>query len=192
MSSCGSITNLLHEVRAGDQAAIRALYKLYYPKVVELAGKRLRGKPPSLADEEDIAQEALVSFFRGAAAGKFARLNSRSDLWQLLGVLTTRKAVNLIRHEACQIRDREKTVSTTEFLDQLESREPPADIDVPFNEYFQHLLDLLPKDDMREVVLLKLSGYPNAEIAGELQIALRSVERKLHLIRSIWSREIES
>jgi hypothetical protein len=37
--------------------------------------------------------------------------------------------------------------------------------------------------------VLRLEGYHNEEIAGQLQCTVRSVERKLNLIRAIWDRE---
>ena len=188
MASCGSITNWLRGIRAGDQAAGRALYDRYYQQAVEVAVRRLRGKRLALADGEDVAHVALASLLQGAVAGKFARLADRNDLWQLLVVLTVRKAVNAIHHDRRQKRDGRRTVSNVESLDELKSSEPSPD----FDEYFQHLLDRLPTDNVRAVALLRFHGYSNAEIAAELQIALRSVERMRHLIRSIWAGEIES
>lgn len=35
----------------------------------------------------------------------------------------------------------------------------------------------------------KLEGYTNAEIAGELGCLVRTVERRLRLIRNTWTRE---
>src|SRR5258708_17946369 len=100
MSSDGSITQWLRQVQAGkDEAAAKALYDCYYQKLVHLARQKLQGTRRGVADEEDVAHSALKSFLEGATAGQFARLMDRDDLWQILVVLTARKAVNLIHHE---------------------------------------------------------------------------------------------
>ncbi len=59
-------------------------------------------RPGRAADEEDIALAAFDSFYRRAERGQFPKLEGRDDLWQLLFVLTVRKAVNLTRREARQ------------------------------------------------------------------------------------------
>lgn len=52
-----------------------------------------RGSPCRVADEEDVVAVAFASFCRGIAANRFAVLDDRDDLWQVLVVLTERKAV---------------------------------------------------------------------------------------------------
>lgn len=42
---------------------------------------------------------AFHSFCRAAAQGRFPRLNDRNDLWQLLIVLSDRKAHNLVHRD---------------------------------------------------------------------------------------------
>jgi len=54
------------------------------------------------------------------------------------------------------------------------------------NEQCQQLMDCLPDDKLRLVAHRKLEGYTNQEIAQELGVVERTVERKLSLIRSAW------
>jgi DNA-directed RNA polymerase specialized sigma24 family protein len=51
------------------------------------------------------------------------------------------------------------------------------------DEEFERLLDSLPDETLREIVLAKLSGFTNAEIAERQGRHVRSIERKLQLIR---------
>ena len=44
----------------------------------------------------------------------------------------------------------------------------------------------------RSIALRRLEGYENAEIARELGCALRTVERRLALIRQIWEQRDEA
>jgi DNA-directed RNA polymerase specialized sigma24 family protein len=45
----------------------------------------------------------------------------------------------------------------------------------------------LTEPDLRSVAQWKMEGYTNDEIADRLGCAIRSVERKLVAIRSIWN-----
>ena len=48
------------------------------------------------------------------------------------------------------------------------------------------LLDAVPDETMKQIVLLKFQGATNAEIASELNCTQRTIERKLERIRRIW------
>jgi DNA-directed RNA polymerase specialized sigma24 family protein len=43
--------------------------------------------------------------------------------------------------------------------------------------------------ELRNVALRKVEGYSNEEIAAQLGCGLRTVERRLRLIRGIWEQE---
>jgi hypothetical protein len=100
----GSITKCLVLLKQGDSDAAQRIWQRYFHRLVGLARARLRAAQRRVADEEDVALSALDSFFRRAARGEFPRLDDRDDLWQLLSVLTVRKAANLGRHERRQSR----------------------------------------------------------------------------------------
>ena len=44
--------------------------------------------------------------------------------------------------------------------------------------------------DLRALAIAKMEGYTNQEIAERLDCSLRTVERRLHLIRKKWGREL--
>jgi DNA-directed RNA polymerase specialized sigma24 family protein len=56
-------------------------------------------------------------------------------------------------------------------------------------EQCEILLQRLGDDTLREVAVLKLEGYRNQEMAGRMGCSLRSIERKLELIRKVWQHE---
>src|SRR5262245_37376968 len=99
MSSSGSITAWIDQLRAGDRAAAQHLWQGYFHLLVDLARQKLRRAPRGMADEEDVALSALDSFFRGAVRGRYPQLSDSDDLWNLLLVITERKAVDLMNHE---------------------------------------------------------------------------------------------
>src|SRR5881392_3150310 len=105
MSSGDSLTALFNRLQAGDHAAAQPIWDRYFPRLVELARARYWGASRRVADEEDVALSAFDSFCRGAAQGRFPQLDDRDDLWQLLLVITERKAIDLVQHEGRQKRD---------------------------------------------------------------------------------------
>ena len=93
------ITEWLARYRDGEAEAANELWKNYYERLISLARKRLRGSRKRVTDEEDLVVDAFHSFFRGVDAGRFPKLEDRDDLWQILVVLTTRKAANQLKRE---------------------------------------------------------------------------------------------
>src|SRR5438105_9866914 len=99
MSSPGSVTYWIGQVRVGDPAAAQQLWERYFQRLVGLARKKLQDAPRRAADEEDVALSAFASFCRGAARGQFPQLADRDNLWHLMVTLTARKASHLRRDE---------------------------------------------------------------------------------------------
>jgi hypothetical protein len=98
-SSPESVTEWLVRLKAGDQAAGQQLWQRYLDPLIHLAERRLGAAPRTMADEEDVALSAFHAFLQGVSAQRFARLADRDDLWQVLVMLTERKAVGLLRWE---------------------------------------------------------------------------------------------
>ena len=94
-----SVTRLIGMLKGGDGEAAQRLWEVYFGRLVALARAKLRGVATRAADEEDVALSAFDSLCRRAEAVHFPRLADRDDLWQLLFVITVRKAPNLVRHE---------------------------------------------------------------------------------------------
>lgn len=67
------------------------------------------------------------------------------------------------------------------------SREPSPDSAVIIAEQVQELLDALPDLILRQIAEWRMDGLSNAEIAGKMGCAVRTVERKLERIRMIWA-----
>ena len=197
-SSDGSVTVLLEQLKAGDLAAVKPLWDAYFARLVGLARQRLRAVPRAAADEEDVALSALNSFCAAAAAGRFPRLDDRDDLWQVLFVITTRKAIDLVRHQTRKKRGGNRnfhgtsapaTDSTPDALAAAVAAGPSPDEVAEVTEACGRLLGLLDEGKLRPVAIWKMEGYTNAEIAMKLGRSVPVVERKLAVIRDIWERK---
>jgi DNA-directed RNA polymerase specialized sigma24 family protein len=198
VSSPGSVTYWIHQLPAGDQAAIQRLWERYFPRLVGLVRKRLMGAPRAATDEEDVALSAFDSFFRRAQEGRFPKLTDRHDLWQLLVLIATCKASNLAKHErrrpaihASALPGGDGSSDAPNLFRDLISREPDPQSAARVVEEYKRLLGLLPDDSLRKVAAWTLERYTNKEIAARLPCALSTVEFKLRRIRRIWETEIE-
>ncbi len=187
------VTVWLEQLKAGDSAAAGPLWAGYFARLVSLARARLRSIPRAAADEEDVALSAFDSFCRGAAEGRFPRLNDRDDLWQVLFVITTRKAIGLVRHETREKRGGKAVHapassddSTPDPLAAVADAGPPPELVAVVTEECARLLGRLGDGQLREVAIWKMEGYTNEEIAGKLGRSVPTVERKLAAIRAIW------
>lgn len=184
MSSEDAVTVWINQLKEGERAPVAQLLERYFQRLVQLARARLRNRPGLVDYDEDVALSAFKSLCLGAERGRFPRLDDRDDLWRLLALLTVRKAIDLQR------RRRAAGETGDADVEQLLSREPPPELAAELAEDYRGLLDRLGDDRLRTVALLKVEGYSNEEIARQLGCGLRSVERKLHRIRTLWGEGI--
>jgi RNA polymerase sigma factor (sigma-70 family) len=199
VSSEESVTTWIGQLRAGDQAAAQRLWERYFPRLVGLARKKLQGVPRGTGDEEDVALSAFDSFCRGIERGRFPQLEDRNNLWSLLIVITARKAIDLRQRLKSATKGGGKLVGESVLdellgdgdgaagMAQVVGREPTPELAAEVAEQFQRLLALLPDEEVRSVALWKFEGYTNQEIAARLGCADATVERRLKLIRSLWT-----
>jgi DNA-directed RNA polymerase specialized sigma24 family protein len=191
MSAEGSISRWLSRLKAGDPQAAADLWQRYFARLVEVARGKLKGAPRRAADEEDVALSAFDSLCRGVEGGRFPQLADRDSLWRLLVVLTARKAAHLKRDASRQKRGGGQLAAGAEEadLERLLDAGPTPAFAAQMEEESQRLLDGLGDDELRAVALWKMEGYSNEEIAQRLGCGLRSVGRKLRVIRALWAQE---
>ena len=200
MCTAHSVSHWIAHLKDGKAEAARRLWERYAIRLVELARKRLGDAPKRLADEEDVAASVFYSVCRGAAAGRFQDINNRDELWWLLLAITKQKVVDHLRRELAQKRIGRRpegnSVSDPKFdgksftLDELVSDEPTPDFAVMLQEQHERLLGLLRDDSLRRIAIYRIEGFTIPEIANDLRVSTRSVERKLKLIRDVWSKEL--
>jgi DNA-directed RNA polymerase specialized sigma24 family protein len=189
MSTEGSVTGWLGQLKQGDDDAAQKLWERYFGRLVALARARLRDTPTSAADEEDVALGAFDSFCRGVQRGRFPRLDDRDDLWRILMILTARKAGRLRRHEGQQKRSVPAEAGEEADLEEVVGREPTPEFAAEVADECRRLLAVLGNANLEAVARCKMEGYTNAEIAQRLDCSLRTVARRLDLIRDLWQAE---
>jgi len=196
----GSVTRWLDEVRCGDEEAARQLWRRYFESLVRLARPRLRAQARGVADEEDVVLSAFDSFYAGMARGRYPDLADRDDLWRLLVTITARKACNQNRWESRQKRGgglvrHASAIDAGEGpeaddLAQVVGAEPTPEFAAMVADEYRRLLEVLGDDQLRQIANWKLEGDSDGEIASRLGCAVRTVARRLELIRTLWGAEL--
>jgi DNA-directed RNA polymerase specialized sigma24 family protein len=192
----GSVTRWIGHLKEADPQAAHHLWDRYFHRLVALARAKLGQTPTGAANEEDAALSAFYNLCDGAAQGRFDRLESRDDLWQLLVVITTRKAVDLKKRQRRLKRGGGRVVVGSDVgngpdeghdgLAQVAATGPTPELAAMLAEEYQRRLHNLGDDSLRRVAQLRLDGHTNDEIAELLGCARRTVARKLEAIRAAW------
>ncbi|GAB5406311.1 MAG: ECF-type sigma factor [Aureliella sp.] len=177
-----------------DDDRVRELWDKYYGPLKQSIADRVRRIRRPVASESEIAASAFDSLIRGARAGKFPDLHEESGLWKLLRTIAVRKA-----NDAQKRLWAEKRGGGLAPIGQYEAPEGEQgavdlaagfglspDSDLLVEELVGDLLEKLPNEKFRSVILLKLQGMENVEIAENVGTTTRSVQRMLQQVRRQW------
>jgi DNA-directed RNA polymerase specialized sigma24 family protein len=186
MSVLGSVSQLLEQLRAGDEQALGVLMRRYWPFLVARAGERLPAAYRRAADADDVVQQVWCAIYQGFEDGRWQQLANRQDLVALLNEITTCKAINQLQHELRQKRG--GGAVTIGLPDDSEGAVAPGLSPshlIMEEEWWQHCISRLP-DDLRAVAELLRDGHTQEEIAAKLHCSVRTVVRKVSLLRVKW------
>jgi RNA polymerase sigma factor (sigma-70 family) len=190
----GSVTFWIEGLKDGDADAVQELWQRYFTTLVRLARAALRDARRAVVDEEDIALSAFDSFCAGVAEGRFPRLDDRDNLWRILVTITRRKVLDQVERQRRQKRGGPGTAGRDQAqaplaLDEITSPQPSPEFAAMVADECRRLLARLADERQRQIAVLRMEGYTNEEIAQQLGCGLRSVVRKLDLIRKTWLAE---
>ncbi|MGP0066540.1 MAG: RNA polymerase sigma factor [Isosphaeraceae bacterium] len=191
MSTIGSLTLCIQnlrspDVRARDEAA-RIIWDRFAARLQALARRHLDNRIRRREDEHDILQSMYASFCVGQREGN-ASPASREELWRLLVRITLCKVVNTANRNYAARRDvrRESSPNPSLFplwmLDHVDRAQVDPEERLIVLEELDRLLQELP-EKLRQIVVWKVEGFTNAEIARQLNCTVRSIELKMQLTR---------
>ncbi len=197
MSSMGSVTIYLERLRSPDcrerDEAARIIWERFSARLLGLVRRHLDNRIRRREDEQDVLQSVYATFCIGQLNGKTSPA-SREELWKLLVRITMCTVVNTahrhlaarrdVRRERADAHDSPATGSLFPrwMLDHVDRSQPSHEEKVIVLEEVDRLLYGLP-GDLRCIVMWKLEGYTNAEIARMIGRTVRSVELKMQDIR---------
>ena len=192
-----SITLSYELIRRGDNAAVEQIWTRFFDRLVSVARREMQNANRRVADEEDVASVVLASLCSQAEKGHLPHIHDRDDLWRMLLVRLRNEVVDHVRSDKRAKRGAGKVRGDSVWeqssgLDGLDGLEPTPQLLLELNEELQLLLSKLPNAAMRTLANLKMQGFSNLEIAGQLGVSERTIERKLAIIRECWKSEDSS
>ena len=198
----GSITHWIHEIEGGNREAAEHLWAKYFSRLIAFARNELKETNRRIADEEDIALSAFETFYRTAEQGKYPDLADRDGLWRLLVRITANKVIDQQRKLGRLCRGGRKVRGESAFknqygeqfdaLAQVIGDEPTPEFAIVMREQFERILRILDDDELKEMAIAKMEGCSIKEIANRTNRSVRTVERRLQLVRAKLQAEINS
>jgi DNA-directed RNA polymerase specialized sigma24 family protein len=197
MNSAGSLTLCVQRLHSADcrerNDAARIIWDRFSVRLQTLVRRHLDNRIRLREDEQDVLQSMYASFCAGQLEGKTPPA-SREELWKLLVRITMCKVVNTahrhragrrdVRRERNDARDPDTDGSLFPrwMLDHVDRAQPSHEEQVIVLDELHRLLQDL-SEEHRQIVLWKLDGFTNAEIAAMIGRTVRCVELKMQLIR---------
>jgi RNA polymerase sigma factor (sigma-70 family) len=178
------LRELIDRIRAGDEGAARELLKRYEVAVRVVVRRQLPKLLRGRFDSIDFVQSVWGDFFQRVRTAPTDFENSR-QLITILAWAAKNKVIDEYRRAASQRQDihREESLWTRNGMpiDVAGPGGSPSEI-AEAREEFGRLRDIL-SEDRRAIVELKAAGFTGKEIAEQLKISERTVQRALEEVR---------
>jgi hypothetical protein len=188
LDTCGSVTQIVISIRAGDQAKVTPLWERYFERLTHHAAKYLR-LAPNL--DEDAALSAINDFCDGLAKGKFDYVDRREVLWGTLAKITERKALRLDRRfREVHLTDIQDDASSDGAgVSRIAAIQPTDEYSGIVRTEIEDLIDRLPNPLWRQAARMVMEGYTVPEIAAKLGNSRSCVYVWFRTIEAIWEED---
>lgn len=187
-----SVTRWLGQLRDGDEAAAGALWEFLSERLLRLARRQMQQNAEASYDEEDLALSAFTALWDQFRQGSYKTIEDRGELWQLIAVILLNKARNRRRDQnrICRGGQMTRCELSSAILAEFGTSDSNPATTAMMQDECQRMLTTLGKRDVQLVALLRVEGYTNEQIAQQLGCTRRSVQRRINLIRELWSEEL--
>ncbi len=195
MKDPSSVSEWIYQFREnGNEISALRLWDRINPRVRELSRRWIckMGVPVSF-DEDDVTISVFAAFCDRLRSGQLPELSDRDSLWRLLILMTARKANDYAKMARAQKRSNgsENVDVALDAISELRDTQPDPSIDVLMEDQCQAMLKSLRDPVLESIVLLKLEGYTNVEIAERMRYSRRTIQRMLELIKDIWGHYVD-
>lgn len=190
-----TVSRYLKEFKQGQIEASEQLVCKYWPRVVAAASMQLNASSLRILDGEDVAVSVFAYLFQEFEECKFSHeeMSDRNDLWRHLSRLIASKSIDFLRRERAKKRGGGEvvTMSALRALEKAEVSNACTSL-TPIEHAIEienrtKLLESLHNDEIREIVVLRLEGYSQSDIARRMNLSERTIRRKLKLARQTWA-----
>lgn len=179
-----SDSELLNQLKSGDDCAATALYRRYAERLLKLAQVHTGPGLARRLEAEDVVQSVFRTFFRRAADGHYS-LPDGDELWKLFLVIS----LNKIRKKSDYNRAAKRDVDRTQSIgsSQLSDDDEASHV---LRMTVDELIAELPPSH-RGVIRDRIQGFEVADMAERNQVSRRTVERILQSFRERMRKELE-
>jgi RNA polymerase sigma-70 factor (ECF subfamily) len=181
-----SFADLMAQLRDGEERAATVIFQRFAGRLVGLARGRLNADLRRKVDPEDVLQSVFKSFFRRHAEAPFD-FSGWDNIWAVLIVLTVRKCGRRVETFHAAKRDARREVplpggGESSWGQDPAGHEPTPEEVAMLTETLENLMRDLD-EHARQILTLRLQGYQLAEIAGEVGLTERTVQRVMRKVR---------
>ncbi|MFM7070844.1 MAG: ECF-type sigma factor, partial [Planctomycetota bacterium] len=172
----GTITRLLVDFQDGDEtsrkSALEQLWKAYFHRLLGLVAEGLTAKARRVADADDVLISVFQTLYRRATTGDIPELSNRDEFLAILIRKTRDKAIARNRELGNQKRGGEEIpeCSIGDFKCVLELEDL-----LELKDFIENLKDSV----LQDIVVMRLMGNRNDEIAEKLGVSESTVDRKV-------------
>jgi RNA polymerase sigma-70 factor (ECF subfamily) len=173
-----------HGAQSGVPDDADQLFARYARRLTRLAAGQLSPALAGRLDAEDVIQSVFRTFFRRSDRGEFT-IDSSGQLWQLLVKITLMKARAKGRYHTASKRaaTAEARGDANDWLPAALDHEPGPEDVVALVDQIEVLLHGLPPF-YRQLLELRLSGHPVAEVAEQLNLSRQTIYRALKVLQN--------
>ncbi|MBI4605150.1 MAG: hypothetical protein HY721_24565 [Planctomycetes bacterium] len=190
-----SVTEWIEAAAQGDSAAQGHLFKRFWPRVVRELGAKLRRGVGRVQDAEDAVSVAFYEILEGLLQDPDSRPADRSEFLARLRDVALKRLVDQLRKEGALKRGGRKVVSGGLFVGSSSGSggrplEPAASawldpkVIAMAGEILQSFVAALDPTAC-DVLRLWIRGRRSPQIAAELCISEKKVQRRLRFIREV-------
>ncbi|MEM7316545.1 MAG: sigma-70 family RNA polymerase sigma factor [Planctomycetota bacterium] len=156
------------------------LYDRFSSRLIQVAQRRIGSRLGRRVDGEDVVQSVFRTFFRRARLGEYAPSDS-ALLWGRLVRVTLNKSCDAARAQTAGKRNifAEDPGFWDEGLVEVMGRSPSPDQAAVLTELLHALLESLGAPEYVSIVELTLQGFDKSEIAQQVGVSRRTVDRVL-------------
>lgn len=199
----GSVTGWIQQLGSNGREPVEKLWQRFGPRLIRYITvllSRGRGLP---VEEDAIASAVFFHLVQLARRGELAEAR-RDAFWQLMKAIAARRVIDERRHADRLKRDQHRIVLESSLrdlsdhglwtLDQFPAADCPPDVVVMAADTLSQIAGLFDEQN-REILLLRVDGHTVESIAKQIGKSVPTVERKLHMIRTVlqeWLSQNES
>lgn len=179
--STANVPLLVEQWRRGDQDAAKALYNRYQNRLLMLVSGHLNDRLRRRLDPDELVQSIMKSAFRVTKEQDIG-CHDETGFWKWLVTVALNKTFKRIDRETAGKRDPKREMGGDTVLGERILREPTPDDVVQVAELLEKIMAKLT-DVQGKILLGKLDGLSQAEIATQLGVSTKTVQRNGQAIR---------